>query len=220
MQEKQILQILKRIPLFQKSDEELLQNMLKSPGCSLIRISSGKEIGTAGTRELIVLLNGRAQIRSTDGERNVILRTPGAGEVLGAASLFLRECTPLSVVTALGNCTALLIDAPTVYRLLREDEQFLAEYLAFLAGRVQFLNQKIRCFTAGSAERRLALYLATLGEDSLSLPVSFSALAETLDIGRASLYRALDKLEADGLIRREGRNISLISAKRLLQIYQ
>ena len=38
----------------------------------------------------------------------------------------------------------------------------------------------------------------------------YSRLANALNIGRASLYRALDSLEAEGRIRREGRRIFLI----------
>ena len=219
MDKEQILRTLKEIPLFRKTDAALLRDVLASEGCALVRATNGKELGHRGARELIVLLHGRAQIRSTDGERGVILRTPVAGEVLGAASLFLRESAPLSVVTALGSCTALLIDTAAIYRLLREDEAFLTEYLAFLAGRVQFLNQKIRFLTAGGAERRLALYLAAERKPSLQLPASISALAETLDIGRASLYRALDKLEADGLIQRNGREITILDSNALLEKY-
>ena len=40
-----------------------------------------------------------------------------------------------------------------------------------------------------------------------------------LDIGRASLYRALDKLEAEGFIRRAGREITVVSQDAILQKY-
>lgn len=220
MEQQQILQLLKNIPLFAKTDPLLLRSVLESPGCKLIQASTGEQIGNGNGKELIVLLRGRAQIRSTDGERNVILRIPGPGEVIGAASLFLKQSPPISQVSALGKCTALLMDLSAVRSLLHGDNAFLEQYLAFLAGRVQFLNQKIRCFTAGSADRRLALWLASEEQDTLTLPASLSALAETLDIGRASLYRALDKLEAKGLIHREGREITLLSREKILEIYQ
>ena len=220
MKEEKILSVLKSIPLFSGTDTEQLQKLLHSPGCRVLCTTADSDVAQSNEKCLTVLLEGRVQIRSTDGERNVILRTPGPGEVLGAASLFLRDEHSLSRITALGKCTVMLIDLPTVLELLREDTHFLEAYLSFLAGRVQFLNQKIRCFTAGSAERRLALWLVSEGCDTLTLPVSVSALAETLDIGRASLYRALDKLQAEGLIRHEGRTITLLSREKILEIYQ
>jgi CRP-like cAMP-binding protein len=89
-----------------------------------------------------------------------------------------------------------------------------------LAGRVRFLNRKIQCFTAGSAERRLALWLLSEEEEVITLPSSLTTLSDMLDIGRASLYRALDKLENSGLISREGRNIALLSPDEILKKYQ
>ena len=42
-----------------------------------------------------------------------------------------------------------------------------------------------------------------------------SELAQTLGVGRASLYRAFDALEAEEVLRREGRNILVRNAARL-----
>ncbi len=39
----------------------------------------------------------------------------------------------------------------------------------------------------------------------------YSQLARALNLGRASLYRALETLEAEGRIRREGKRILLLS---------
>ena len=49
---------------------------------------------------------------------------------------------------------------------------------------------------------------------------SLTALAKALDIGRASLYRALDKLENEGTILRDGRRITVLSTDDLLKQYQ
>ena len=92
---------------------------------------------------------------------------------------------------------------------------FLYHYLDFLSGRIRFLNRKIGYLTAGSAERRLALYLASFQKQELVLKDSISSLSELLDIGRASLYRAFDALEEQGLIRREGRSILVPDLKAL-----
>ena len=69
------------------------------------------------------------------------------------------------------------------------------------------------------AERKLALYLSSLGGGSVRLPLSICALSELLDIGRASLYRAFDRLEADGYITRQGRTVTVNDPKTLLNAY-
>ena len=46
-----------------------------------------------------------------------------------------------------------------------------------------------------------------------------NSLAEMLNLGRASLYRAADKLETDGYILRDGKNITLVSKEQMLTKY-
>ena len=183
-------------------------------------LSVGEHIGDGNEPLLMVLLSGRVKIFSADQEKNVILRVMEPGEVCGAASLFLEAPSPISRIEAAERSAVLLFNAATVRLLLGKDPEFLNAYLAFLAGRVQFLNRKIRCYTAGSAERRLALWLASEQQATVRLPDSITALADTLDIGRASLYRSLDKFEAEGLISRRGREITVISQDELLRKYQ
>ena len=89
-----------------------------------------------------------------------------------------------------------------------------------MSGRICYLNHKIRYLTAGSAERRLALYLASFEKDIIELDASLSSLSELLDIGRASLYRAFDTLIADGYIEKNGRTIRLIAPDAMIKDYQ
>ena len=107
-----------------------------------------------------------------------------------------------------------------IRKLLEEDRAFLYQYLGFLSGRIRYLNRKIGFLSAGSAERKLALYLASLGKETVRLDASISALSELLDVGRASLYRAFDKLTEDGFIRKEGRNFTLLDAEGMLNAYR
>ena len=59
------------------------------------------------------------------------------------------------------------------------------------------------------ADERLTGYLlAHRGEDGqVTLPGSLLELAQSLNIGRSSLYRSLDALTQSGAIRRQGRRI-------------
>ena len=82
------------------------------------------------------------------------------------------------------------------------------------------MNLKIGYLTAGSAERRLALYLYSLGKREFRLTDSISALSELLDIGRASLYRAFDRLREDGFLQKDGRNLCLLDPDAMLDAYK
>lgn len=92
-------------------------------------------------------------------------------------------------------------------------------YLSFLSDRIDYLNKKITYITAGSAERKLATFFASFEKAEFELPVSFSSLSDMLDIGRASLYRALDKLVSDGCIERDGNDIKIINKALMLEKY-
>jgi DNA-binding GntR family transcriptional regulator len=47
-----------------------------------------------------------------------------------------------------------------------------------------------------------------------------NSLAEMLNLGRASLYRAFDRLSADGYIRKEGRSIAILDREGMQQAYR
>ena len=206
------------IPLFATANQERLAALLTR--ATVRKYAAGDVIAESEGRELGILLSGRAEIRSTDPARTVILRTLLPHDVFGAASLFCADEVTLSRIEAQTACTCLFFDSVAIRTLLQTDAGFLDRYLSFLAGRVRFLNHIILCFTAGSAERRLALWLLSEEREVITLPATLTALADTLDIGRASLYRALDKLSAQGLISRKGREIRLCNAKELGNTYR
>lgn len=207
------------VPLFQTTRPEALAKVLHLPDCRMADFAVGEDLCSGSERVLGVLWSGGAEILSADSEKPVPLRRLRTGSVFGAAALFSTEAAPMSHIRATAPTRVLLMGARAIRTLMEKDTHFLECYLAFLCDRVSFLNKKIRCFTAGSAERRLALWLALDEGDSTLLPASLSALADMLALGRASLYRALDKLEREGLIVRNTREIRVISKEKLLDFY-
>lgn len=163
-----------------------------------------------------VIFSGSATVFSSDGDRDVCLRVLNRGALFGVANLFADSDTFISTVKAEKKCSVVFIDQTAFKRLLETNRGFMYAYYKLLANRIAFLNRKIRQFTAGSAERRLAIYLDTISEqDCFALPFSYSKLCEMIDVGRASLYRALDNLTDKGIISREGKNIRVIDRAAL-----
>ena len=87
-------------------------------------------------------------------------------------------------------------------------------YVRFLSDRIRFLNRKINLLANSSSENSLIGYLLNaagrFGEE-FRLEVSYTELARNLNIGRSSLYRAMDDLEEKNIIKRKGRNITLVN---------
>lgn len=207
------------LPLFAGVDEKRLQTLIERH--PPVTVTAGQVLENAADGGfLCVLLSGRAHILSGDCGRTVILRTLGPVDVFGAARLFCPDAEPFSRVETLTACRLFLFPAAAVREFLHQDPVFCDNYLTFLSQRVRFLNRKIRGFTAGSAERRLALWLAAEEHEEVVLPASLSALSDMLDIGRASLYRAFDRLTADRLIEKKGRAINILDRAALINKYQ
>jgi CRP-like cAMP-binding protein len=97
---------------------------------------------------------------------------------------------------------------------MRRDPIITENYITYLSDRIWFLNTKISALTAGSAEQRLAVFLLEQG----SVSSSMTDLSHQLNVGRASLYRALDVLEADGYIRKGSKSIEVTNEDGLRQL--
>ena len=219
--EKNLLALCKH-PLFSQCDRQSLSRLLTDTDCFVQKIPCGEEICSpdrTAQKAVGMILLGKASVTTPNQTKNVLLRYLNQGDLFGIANLF--STTPyVSVIRATVECKVFYLTDVAIRQLLETDRAFLYRYLDFLSGRICFLNQKIGYLTAGSSERRLALYLASLGENPITLPLSISSLSELLDVGRASLYRAFDRLTADGYLRKEGRVFYLSDPQKMLLAYR
>ena len=92
-------------------------------------------------------------------------------------------------------------------------------YVAYLSERIRFLSAKIDALTAGPALRKAAQYLLSRQDgETAELDCSITDLACRLGVSRASLYRALDGLEAAGSIARKGRRVRILDQTALQEL--
>ena len=140
------------------------------------------------------------------------------GEVLEVMKELAHDGMTMVVVThEMGfarkvGTRVLFMDGSFVTAALKRGGSFAVNFAEFLVGRVLFLNKKIASLAGYSASSRLTMYIednASIqdGVMQLRLPCSLTDFAEMLGVGRASLYRTLDAMEAEGKITRRGRNI-------------
>ncbi len=167
------------------------------------------------------ILSGKAYVHSSDDSKQVLLRTIEEGELFGVAALFAKDVDFATNISAKTECDILFISDETIYALIEGDGAVRKNYITFLSEKIRFLNRKITYFTAGSTERKLALYLSSLKrtEGTVRISLSMSALADMLDVGRASLYRAFDRLTEDGFIERDKKDIKLLSPEKMREHY-
>ncbi len=212
--------IIKNSMLFSGMEQASLEAVFHGSDCRIVCFADREALRSPESREHVagLILAGKATVTTPDPARNTLLRFLEPGAFFGIANLF-SDRPYISRIAADGPCRALLIPESAIRTLLENDRDFLYRYLDFLSGRIRFLNQKIGYLTAGSAERRLALYLLSRGDRTVFLTDSISSLSELLDIGRASLYRAFDKLSEDGYIQKDGRQLTLLDPDGMLRAY-
>ena len=157
-------------------------------------------------RSLGVVLEGRIQVNKGP----LIMSVLGPGELFGAAALFNDRPDYATTLTARTPCRVLLLPQELVEELMGRFPEVCRSYVAYLSERIRFLSGKIDALTAGSAERKVAQYLLSrLDGEWAELDCSATGLAQRLGVSRASLYRALDALEARGAVHRAGKRFRI-----------
>lgn len=165
-----------------------------------------------------IIMTGGAVVATCTSPDNTLLKIIKENDMFGIANLYsVNESFP-SVITAKSETTAILIDGGAFKKLIENDKDLLLSYLGLLSNKIVYLNKKISTLTAGSTEKKLCVFLAENARNGIFDPsVSMSSLSEMLNIGRASLYRALDTLSSQGLIIRDGKKIIIPDKDALLQ---
>lgn len=200
--------------IFQGADSNLVDRYLNEkslrveefpPDCvAYSSVSEGIRVGS--------LLSGGAEVHTGLGEGRALLKTVALGELFGVANLYAEnEPFPTQIVTT-EKSKILFIDGDAFRNFIENDPTARRNYLAFQSKKIVYLNRKILIFTAGSAEKRFALFLLEHEMDgSVNLPCSMTELSELLGIGRASLYRAVDSFAANEWIEKQGKTIRLLN---------
>lgn len=164
-------------------------------------------------RSLAIILNGDVTVKNTAG---VLLNTLSSGDCFGAAGLFQNNDDYVSILTASSSGELVFITKEMLTLLFSIEPQIAINYISFLSGRIDFLTRKIQRFTAPSAEIKLAIeILGTAQNDIREIPNGYAELAKSLNMGRASLYRALDLLEEKNTIEKNIKQIIIKDRTKL-----
>ena len=222
---REAFEALRSIKLFEGVEEKALFSAVECGSLLQKSYDTGEVICSPSDKErkMVIFLSGEAEIYTADEGRSMLLRTVTKGGVVGVANLFSEEDF-VSRVIAARRCRTMEISPQSFGRILENDKRAMYNYLAFLSEKIRYLNRKIVTLTAGSAERRLAYFLDSSAPDESSdvaeITVQMSSLCEMLNLGRASLYRAADKLCEEGFITREGKTIKIIDRYGMMEKYR
>ena len=171
-------------------------------------------------RALGVVLEGSVRVyRAGEDGRRVLMNRLEAGGVFGAAALYGEYAEYVTEIEAATRAQVGFLAQEQVSALMQRNYRAAENYIRFLSERVRFLNHKIAGFTGGQADCRVVVWLLEHAQGAeVCLPRSMTEWAQSLNIGRSSLYRSLDALTEAGLIRRTGRQVVLADRTGLYKL--
>ncbi len=197
-------EMLKSTFLFRGISDEEIGLALSSISGTTVAFSRGDLIYSSDSNESKVgfILDGRCEVRHSKGEgAAAVLNVLTESDSFGILSVLSEKEFPTQIF-ATKNSTILFIDKQELLEIVNNSSQIAMNLIEFLANRISFLNEKIATFSGTRVEDRLALHLVLESKrlGALTFPFNCKKCSEAINAGRASVYRALASLEAEGLI--------------------
>lgn len=164
--------------------------------------------------EVAIILTGSVRVYIGEDGEKALIRTLNAGDIFGVANLYDEEDPfPTQIITAT-QARILFIDGTEFKAFIENDPTATKNYISFLSKKIVYLNKKLATLTAGSAEKKLATHIYEHQVEGVFSVSSLSELANILQMGRASLYRGIDSLIENGLIKRSGKTFVISDVKK------
>lgn len=196
---------------------ETAEYALHSPGAKRAVYQKGGRVFYEQGGALGVLLSGKVCVGGRRDRHKLVLNEMYPGVVFGFSSLFEGEKHFETDICACRKSEVLWLEEALIEELLGLERRVGRNIIALQAEKIRFLNEKVLSFSSSDNEKKLLLYLEALPaseEGRREVPLGMSALSARLSMGRASLYRAFDRLEEENMIRREGRAVYILSPEK------
>ena len=162
------------------------------------------------TDRIGIILRGRADVNRESSDGAMHMSTLKRNDLFGAASICGGGGSYVTDIRCRERTRVLIIPEEEMLELLSGNRTVLRNYLSYLNGRIRFLNQRLDAFSKNSVAARVMTFFAAEATGRTYTVKSFTKLSESLCISRATLYRALDTLEEEHKIRRNGKEIELM----------
>lgn len=180
-----------------------------------------KELDRPG--QVYVLLDGKVVIAkgTLSGKRILITRIEQSGEMFGEVYAFLgKACYPMYAEAA-EDTLVLIVDNDIFFGedggQPRAVQKMRNNLLTVFANKAYRMNQKLRVLGGGGIREKIACFLVEQQDKEGRINGSFSReeMADYLNVARPSLSRELGKMQQEGIISLERRQIQIKDQRKL-----
>ncbi len=214
---------LENCPVFIGLSSEEIESLFDQINFQIKKYNEGQMVTHAGDTvdKLIVVLNGSVKGEMVDlSGKTIKIEDIEAPKPLAIAFLFGKANKyPVNVVSN-KESELLIIPKESVLRLFSMNQIILLNYLNTISDRSQFLSEKIRLLSFHSIRGKIANYILQLAQDGsqqITLPLSQNQLAELFGVARPSVGRGMRELHNEGILKVEGKRVSILNMKELKQ---
>jgi CRP/FNR family transcriptional regulator len=173
-------------------------------------------------RGIYFVYSGTVKVHKKWGtEKELIIRFAKKGDIFGHRGLGHEHQYPISA-TAIEPVTACYVDLDFFQTTLKVNQDFMHGLLLFFADELQESERKMRNLAHMQVKGRVAQALHSLQEKFglspegfIGLTLSRQDLASLVGATYETVFRIINELEQEQLIRLDGRHISIINAVAL-----
>ena len=150
-------------------------------------------------------------------EKTVPLNLLKASDSFGIMAVLSDEEEFPTLITAVKDSTVIFITKDELLSVLKKYPTVAMNLIYFLSKKISFLNKKISTFTSDTVEDKLANLLLQEYKSSecVEIPFNCQKTAKAMNVGRASLYRAIATLTETDTIKFENKKIYILNPKGL-----
>jgi len=169
---------------------------------------------------LYILLKGQLKLGVTSPQGSEkIISIVSPGDSFGEAILFLERQFPVYAQATLDS-KVLLVPKNLIFSMLDNDTLLARKMLAGLSVRMHQLVQDIEMLSLQSCTQRFIGYLLQISADAsdasnITLPASKTTIASLLNLTPETLSRTMAKLQQQGLIEVNGKDVMITDVKKL-----
>ena len=162
-----------------------------------------------------IILEGRVEAQKSfpnGSQVNVSIRIPG--EIIGPAAVFSKSQRYPCDIVALEPATLMMLRKEDLLSLMQKDVKILQNFTTEIASATYMLQQRLELLSYSGIAQKAAFWLLMqvrqTGKSLVQIPDSMSRWAMIMNVSRPSLHREMKKLEEEGIIRYEGKNIYVL----------
>ncbi len=216
------LSILLKTPLFHGLEESELERIFTELKVTETTFRKGEVLALQDepVNRLILLLTGSVKGEMTDPSGKVAkVEDIEAPSPLAILFLFGHDNRFPVQATAREQTAAIVIPKPSVLRMLSMNETLLKNYLDISADFATRLSRKLNLMSLRTIRQKLAVHLLGLskqqGSPTVTLDKPKSALAEYFGVARPSLEREITRMQEEGLIRAQQKQVTILDRPAL-----